>query len=64
MKVRDSNILAWVPGQRKMIQVLGAFGLLDFTMLGSFSLSARFETYELFFYLILKFLEAPINRGY
>jgi len=24
---------AWVRGQRKMSQVLGAFGLLDFTML-------------------------------
>ena len=24
---------AWVWGQRKMSQVLGAFGLLDFTML-------------------------------
>jgi len=24
---------AWVQGQRKMSQVLGAFGLLDFTML-------------------------------
>jgi hypothetical protein len=33
MKVRDSAILAWVWGQRKISQVLGAFGLLDFTML-------------------------------
>jgi hypothetical protein len=33
MKVRDSDILAWVRGQRKMSQVLCAFGLLDFTML-------------------------------
>jgi hypothetical protein len=33
MKVRDSDVLAWVRGQRKMSQVLGAFGLLDFTML-------------------------------
>jgi hypothetical protein len=33
MKVRDFDILAWVWGQRKMSQVLGSFGLLDFTML-------------------------------
>jgi hypothetical protein len=33
MKVRDSNVSAWVRGQRKMSQLLGAFGLLDFTML-------------------------------
>jgi hypothetical protein len=32
MKVRNS-FLVWVRGQRKMSQVLGAFGLLDFTML-------------------------------
>jgi hypothetical protein len=33
MKVRDSDVLAWVRGQRKMSQVLGAFRLLDFIML-------------------------------
>jgi hypothetical protein len=33
MKVSDFDILAWVLGQRKMSKVLGAFGLLDFTML-------------------------------
>jgi hypothetical protein len=33
MKVRDSDVLLWVRGQRKMSQVLGAFGLLDFTLL-------------------------------
>jgi hypothetical protein len=33
MKVRDSDVLAWVWGQRKMNEVLGAFGLLDFIML-------------------------------
>jgi hypothetical protein len=32
VKVRDSDVLAWVRGQRKMSQVLGAFGLLDFTI--------------------------------
>jgi hypothetical protein len=29
MQVRDSDVLAWVWGQRKMSQVLGAFELLD-----------------------------------
>jgi hypothetical protein len=33
MKVRDYDVLVWVQGQRKVSQVLGAFGLLDFTML-------------------------------
>jgi hypothetical protein len=33
MKLRDSDILVWVWGQRKTSQVMGAFGLLDFTML-------------------------------
>jgi hypothetical protein len=33
MKVRDSDVLVWEQGQSKMSQVLGAFGLLDFTML-------------------------------
>jgi hypothetical protein len=42
-----------------MIQVLGAFGLLDFTMSGSFSLGTRFETYEVFISLIFNFFPAP-----
>jgi hypothetical protein len=33
MKVMDSDVLAWVGGQRKMSEVLGSFGLLDFTIL-------------------------------
>jgi hypothetical protein len=33
-----------VLGQKKMSQVLSAFGLLDFTTLRPFSLGARFET--------------------
>jgi hypothetical protein len=32
-KVRDSDVLAWVRGRRNLSEVLGAFGLLDFTML-------------------------------
>jgi hypothetical protein len=31
--LRDSDVLVWVRGQRKMSQALGAFGLLEFTML-------------------------------
>jgi hypothetical protein len=38
-----------------MSQVLGAFEMLDFTMLGPFSLGARFDTYEPFIYLIFQF---------
>jgi hypothetical protein len=33
MKVRDSDILALEQGQRKMSQVLGTIGLLNFNML-------------------------------
>jgi hypothetical protein len=33
MKVRDSDVLVWVWGQKEMSQALGMFGLQDFTML-------------------------------
>jgi hypothetical protein len=33
MKARDSDVLLWVQGQRKMSQVLAVFWLLDFTIL-------------------------------
>jgi hypothetical protein len=49
MKVRDSDVLAWVLGQRKISQVLDVFGLLDFT----------FETYEPFIYQIFQFFFGP-----
>jgi hypothetical protein len=39
-----------------MSQVLGAFGLLDFTMLRPVLACARFETYEPFISLIFNFL--------
>jgi hypothetical protein len=35
-----------------MSQVLGAFGLLNFTMLDPFSLGESFETYEPFISLV------------
>jgi hypothetical protein len=48
-----------------MSKVLGAFGLLDFTMLGPFSLGGRFETYELLISHIFHFLPGVggVNRG-
>jgi hypothetical protein len=55
MNVWDSNVLAWVHEQRKMSQVLGVFGLRNFTMLWPFSLGAHFETYEPFISLIFQF---------
>jgi hypothetical protein len=42
-----------------MDQVLGAFGLPGFTMLGPFSLGARFETYEMIFSLMFLFFFEP-----
>jgi hypothetical protein len=36
MKVRDSDVLAWGQGHKKMSQVLSILGLLDFTMLRPF----------------------------
>jgi hypothetical protein len=48
-----------------MSQVLGAFGLLDLTMLWPFLLGGDFETYEPFISLIFKFLfRAAVNCGY
>jgi hypothetical protein len=46
-----------------MIQVLGTFGLLDFTMLRPVQLDVRFETYEPFISLIFLFFQAVVNRG-
>jgi hypothetical protein len=60
MKVKDSDILVWVWGQRKMSQVLLAFGLLDFTMFSLFLLGMRFETYDSFISLIFLFF---LGRG-
>ena len=50
---------AWVRGQREMSQVLGAIGLLDFTLLGR-----AFETYEPFISLVFQFFAAAVKRGY
>jgi hypothetical protein len=48
-------------GQRKMSQVLGASGLLDFTMLQSVLAWRAFETYEPFVFLIFNFFKPPLN---
>jgi hypothetical protein len=50
-------------GAKKASQLLGAFGLLDFTMLCPFSLGARFEIYEWFISLIFDFWGASVKRG-
>jgi hypothetical protein len=42
-----------------MIQVLGAFGLLDFTMLRPVLAWRAFLTYELFISLIFQFFLGP-----
>jgi hypothetical protein len=64
MKVKDSYVLAWVRGQRKMSEVLGAFGLLDSPRCGPFSLGARFETYEPFISLTFQFFfQAAVKLG-
>jgi hypothetical protein len=56
LKIRNSDVLAWVRGQKKMSQALGAFGLLDFTpCYVPFSFGARFETYEPFISLVIHF---------
>jgi hypothetical protein len=39
-----------------MSQILGAFGLLELTVAGLFSLGGRFETYEPFVSIIFKLL--------
>jgi hypothetical protein len=52
-------------GQRKMSQVLGAFGLLISSCYGPFLLGVCFETYEPFISLILKsFFQAAVNHRY
>jgi hypothetical protein len=44
-----------------MSRVLGAFGLLDFTFYGPFSLGGSFETYEPFISLIFEFFSGRGN---
>jgi hypothetical protein len=46
---------AWVQGQSKMSQVLGAFGLLDFTML--------WLMFSPYFFNFQHFFQAALNCG-
>jgi len=55
---------AWVRGQRERSQVLGAFGLLDFTMLGPFLAWRAFRNFVPFISLIFHYFRAAANCGY
>ena len=57
---------AWVRGRRKMSQVLGAFGLLYFTMLRPFlAWRAFWISWIVYFFNFPKiFFQAAANRGY
>jgi hypothetical protein len=55
----------WVWGQRKMSQVLGAFGLLDFTMLRPvITWQAFWNLWTVYFFNFLIFFHAAGNREY
>jgi hypothetical protein len=45
-----------------MSQVQGAFGLLDFTLLGAFSLGDSYQTYEQFISVIFKFFFSGLGK--
>jgi hypothetical protein len=65
MKVRDSDVLAWVRWQRKMSNVLGAFGPLDFTMLRPvLSWREFWNLWTVYFLIFLFFFRAAVNRGW
>ena len=56
---------AWVRGHRKMSQVLGAFGLLDFTMLRPvLAWRAFWNLWTFYFFDFPNSLRAAVNRGY
>jgi hypothetical protein len=56
---------AWVRGQRKMSQVLGAFGLLHFTMLRPVLPRRAFlNLWTVYFFNFPIFFRATANRGY
>jgi hypothetical protein len=65
MKVKDYDVLAWVWGQRKMSHVLGAFGLLDFTMLRPILVwHAFWNLWTDYFFNFRICFRAAVNRGY
>jgi hypothetical protein len=56
---------AWIRGQRNMIQVLGGFGLLDFTMLRPvLSWRAFLKLMNRLFFNFPYFWGAAVNGGY
>jgi len=56
---------AWVQAQRKMSQVLGAFGLLDFTTLWPvLAWRAFWNLWTVYFFNFPNFFPAAVNRGY
>jgi len=56
---------AWVRGQRKMSQVLGAFGLLGFIMLGPvLAWRVFWNLWTAYFFNFPIFYRAAVNRGY
>jgi hypothetical protein len=63
-KISDSDVLASVRGQRKMIQVLGAFGLLDFTMLRPILAWGEFWNLWAVYFFNSPIFRAAVNRGY
>ena len=54
---------AWVQGQREMSQILGAFGLLDFTVLRP-AWRAFLNLGNVYFFNFPFFFRAASNRGY
>jgi hypothetical protein len=66
MKIRDSDVLAWVRGHRKTSQLLGTFGLLDLNHVTARSRLAHVLklTKRLFLQFSNFFSRAAVNRGY
>jgi hypothetical protein len=64
MKVRYSDVLAWVWGQRKMSQVLDALCCWISPCYGPFSLGTHFETCELFISVIFSLFVWVGGEGY
>jgi hypothetical protein len=62
---RDSDVVAWLQGQRKMSQVLGIFGVLDFTMLQPVLAWCTFwNLWTIYFFNFPIYFRATVNHGY
>jgi hypothetical protein len=64
MKVRDSDVLGRIQGQREKIQVLGSFGLLNFTTLRSFPDWHAFWNLWNTYFFNFPFIRVAVKRGY